>query len=497
MAKEIKEKKDLNYFICRDCRGLDGVRNKDLILASYFKRNRCCLCGSICEGPIDPAEEMGKQNKKKFPKGTQRFPRELAANEDQKKVIDLVTRRAKDFDCPGKIDDIKVGPMVTEFKFNPDRFTRLKRIKDINEDLAIALGVDSVTVQRIAGDTRIAICVPNKDRKEITFDDCLKNVVVHRDDMELPINFGVTSNGEPYVEDLTRMPHLLVAGSTGSGKSVFLNNLLTSLLYVRSPKQLKLYLIDPKTVELFPYKDLPHLAKAPVNDVYEALGVFETVIQEMRRRTSNLHIFKAKNIKEYNDRVKAEAEALRKEGHAEAAEKRQADAWPYIVVVIDEMADMILQEKKSFTEKLATIAQMARAAGIHVIAATQRPSVDVLSGKIKVNFPARVAFRVPSAADSKTILNYKGADQLLGRGDMFYISPDKSGMQRLHAPNCKKADVDRMLKISLEFGHVNSVPADQRIDGPIVPIPAPEQPAAAPAAGKGSLAPSAKKGLVN
>jgi S-DNA-T family DNA segregation ATPase FtsK/SpoIIIE len=263
--------------------------------------------------------------------------------------------------------------------------------------------------------------------------------------MELPINFGVQSNGQPYVEDLTRMPHLLIAGSTGAGKSVWINGILTSLLYMRTPKQMKLVLIDPKSVELFHYQGLPHLMQPPVAGVYDALSIMERLIQEMRRRTSNLFGFKCKNLKEYNDKMKAEG--------------KPDDCWPYIVVVIDEMADLVLSEKKSFTDKMAQISAMSRAAGIHVIAATQRPSVDVVSGKIKVNFPARAAFRVPSSADSKTILNCKGAEHLLGKGDMFYISPER-GMQRLHSPNTKQADVDLMMKLSIEGGHVLSVPAD-------------------------------------
>jgi S-DNA-T family DNA segregation ATPase FtsK/SpoIIIE len=194
--------------------------------------------------------------------------------------------------------------------------------------------------------------------------------------------------------------------------------------------------------------------------VYDALSILENLIQEMRRRTSNLFAFKCKNLKEFNDKMKAD-------GHPEECK-------PYIVVVIDEMADLVLSEKKSFTDKMAQISAMSRAAGIHVIAATQRPSVDVLSGKIKVNFPARVSFRVPSSADSKTILNHKGAEQLLGKGDMFYISPEKAGMLRLHAPNTKQADVDLMMKLSIEGGHVLGVPADiiNKIDEVIASVPA-------------------------
>lgn len=432
------EREAIKIYYCKNCKGLDG---------RHFctTKKRCLLCQQLTQ-PLDMDFVQKKGDKKKYPKGVQRFPRELAADKEQQVAVNIITEKCKDFDCPGRVTEIRKGPVVTEYEFVPDRFTRLKRLKSLNEDLALVLEAETVTVTRLAGKAAIGIAVPNKERKGITFADCLKNVIAHRDDMALPINFGVTSTGEPYVEDLALMPHLLISGQTGAGKSVFINNLLTSLLYIRSPKELELILIDPKSVELFPYKGLPHLKHEPVAGVYEALQLMETMIQEMKRRTSFLHYAKVKNLKEFNEKCK-------KEG-------RPDDALPYIVIVIDEMADIIMQEKKGFTEKMAQISAMARAAGIHVVACTQRPSVDVLSGKIKVNFPARVAFRVPAAFDSKTILNVKGAETLLGKGDMFYLSPVKGGLTRLHGPMVDKADVEKMMHLSIEIGHVNNVPAD-------------------------------------
>lgn len=437
---------------CKGCKVLGG--DKDLY---FLKKKSCPLCHKALEYFKIP--KKGKGDK------VLRFPRETNVNAAQQLVIKKITECCRDLDCPGKVVDVLVGPVVTEYVFEPDRFTRVKKLKGLNEDLALKLEVNTVTIRRMAG--KIGISVENPNRKMITFQECLKNVIAHREDMELPLNMGVTSTGEAYVEDLATLPHLLIGGSTGTGKSVYLNTILTSLLYVRSPKQLELYMIDPKSVELFPYKGLPHLKRDPVNDVYEALSVMETIEQEMRRRTNNLHILKAKDIKELNTKIKADIAELKKAGKIDLAKKREEDLWPYIVLVIDEMADLVLAEKKMFTNKLACISQMARAAGICIISATQRPSVDVLPGKIKVNFPARVAFRMPSATDSKTVLNYKGAETLLGKGDMFMMSPNKSGLQRIHVPHCTPADRDQMLKISLEFGHVNSVPAD----APVQPIP--------------------------
>lgn len=450
--------KDYKISICHDCPGLG--RSKDAVsISRYTLYTRCLLCGRPIKAYDVEAAAESKHDRKKYPKGVQRFPRELAANPEQQKVVDIITQRTLDFDCPGKVISICEGPIVTEYEFSPERFTRLRNVLTINEDLAMALEAESVAIQRYHGRNAMLVSIPNKNRKEILFPECLPSVIAHRDDMELPIGFGVQSNGQPYVEDLTKMPHLLVAGSTGAGKSVFLNNVITSLMYIRNPKQVKLVLIDPKSVELFHYNGLPHMMQPAVASVYDALSILERLIQEMRRRTSQLFAFKCKNLKEYNDKCKR-GEVSPMTGNPLTPE----DAWPYIVVVIDEMADLVLSEKKSFTEKMAQISAMSRAAGIHVIAATQRPSVDILSGKIKVNFPARAAFRVPSSADSKTILSHKGAEQLLGKGDMFYISPERSGMVRLHAPNCKQEDVNLMMKLSIEGGHVLSVPADAKLE---------------------------------
>ena len=444
----------VKLFICRKCPKAGG---SDVVTP---RKKRCVVCGRLMQS-FNPTMKATIDVKRNFGKDVKRFPREAAQNEEQRKVIDVIVEKCRDFDCPGTVVDVRVGPMVTEYEFSPDRFTRLRKLKSVNEDLAMALEAETVTVQRLPGKAAIGISIPKKDRSIVRFEDCLKAAAAHRDDMMLPINFGITSSGDPYVEDLTLMPHLLIGGSSGTGKSVFLNNILLSLLSIRSPKEMQLILIDPKSVELFPYKDFPHLKHAPEADVYQALGLLESMIQEMKRRTANLNAAHCKNIKEYNDRMKAQG--------------TPDDTIPYIVVVIDELADLVLQEKKIFTEKMAQLASMSRAAGIHVIAATQRPSVDVLSGKIKVNFPARVAFRVPSPFDSKTILGHKGAEQLLGKGDLFYVSPERAGLQRLHSPFATRADMDAMMKASIECGHHFAVPADiahPRVAKPVQPVAA-------------------------
>jgi S-DNA-T family DNA segregation ATPase FtsK/SpoIIIE len=443
------------FNVCRNCRVVD----KDILT----KRSRCPLC----ESRTSPFKlDGGKKDDKK------RFPRELTAvDSEAQKIVDMISDRAKDFDCPGVVSNVVKGPVVTEYQFQPDRFTRVKRLKSINEDLALALSVDNVSIRRIPGQPVIGIGIPNKERLEVTHQSCLPNLIAHRYDMALPLNFGITAEGKPYVEDLASFPHLLIGGSTGTGKSVFLKQIITSLMEIRTPDEVRFAFVDPKQVELFRYKSMPHLLMPPEHTVWGCLNIMETLNQEMKRRVANLHVLKANNIKELNARIQAEADALKeaalksKDGAVrktldEQAAKKKAEKWPYIVLVIDEMAEIVLEEKQEFTKRMASIAQMARAAGICVIAATQRPSVDVVSGKIKVNFLGRAAFKMPDAVNSKTVLGEKGAENLLGKGDMFMRSPDKTGLIRIHVANCTDTDVDEMQRLSLEKGHENCVPAD-------------------------------------
>jgi len=388
--------------------------------------------------PKGPLVEAGP------PKPIMRYPRLLATTPEQERTVKIIETKCRQFACPGRIVSVQAGPMVTQYDFSPDRFTRVRQLKTMHEDLAIAIPAEAVTVMRIPGRIAMAITVPNVERKIVSFKECLPNVVTVRNEQILPINFGMDSVGNPVVEDLTRMPHLLVAGSTGSGKSVLLNNIILSLLHVRNAKQMRMVVIDPKSVELFMYKDVPHLMRPPVCSVFDALGAMDDVLQHVRKRMVMLETFKAKNLAEYNAVMPDEERKL-----------------PYIVVVIDEMADIVLQEKKAFTQVMAQLSSLARASGVHVIAATQRPSVDVLSGKIKVNFPARVCFRVPGHADSKTVLGVGAhAEQLMARGDMLYCSPNLPGYLRLHSPLVENSDINEQLLLSLECGHFLRCPAD-------------------------------------
>lgn len=391
---------------------------------------------NISETAVAPKHKASKD-------GKHRFPRSLSEQELlNKKTIDIIEEKTAEFGCSGKVISVAVGPVVTQFNFTPNRFVKVKRVRDLNEDLAMALSADNVAITRLPGQPAVSIMVPNKVRKEISFQETLKNVIAHKDDMALPVNLGFDSFGNPVVIDLATQPHMLIGGSTGSGKSVCANSILTSLLYTRSANQLRLALIDPKHVELRPYEGLPHAKYGIATTVHAALDMLEQLDLEMRRRMLALSHKKVKNLKEYNEKM------------------APADRLPYVVIVIDELADLIMQERKAVTTALATISSVARAAGIHIIAMTQRPSVDVLSGRVKVNFPARISFRVVSSGDSKTIINSRGAEQLMKCGDAYFLSPERAGLTRIHVPHLQKHDFDRMLDLSLAIGHVHKTPVE-------------------------------------
>lgn len=431
VSESLKEK--LPFIrICKKCR----VLGRSML---YWKKKRCMLCGSLTK-------------KYKF-KSVDTEETVVTKLQSDQKILEHIQDRTNDFDCPGTVTKVIHGPVVTEYEFTPDRYTRINKLKSLNEDLAISLGVEDVSIRRIPGKSCIGIAIPNKERNPVTYQSCVGTILKNSEKMDLPLNFGIMADGSPYIEDLTKYPHLLIGGATGTGKSVLLNQLLTNLLLVRSPKQLRLVLIDPKQVELFPYKDIPHLLMEPEKNVWRVIGILEDAIKTMKSRMDTLHRTHVSSIKEYNDMYKSKAEEFLKEGKKDWARVEMDKCWPHILVVIDELSEIVLEEKKEFVVRMASISQMARAAGISVIAATQRPSVDVLPGKIKVNFLARAAFRMPSPQDSKTVLNFKGAESLLGKGDLFVLSPDKTGLQRVHVAHCTKEDRNPVLQRVIELGY--------------------------------------------
>lgn len=350
--------------------------------------------------------------------------------DEQKIACDAIEERSTFFGCPGKVVGIKKGPVITVYEFEPGKATRVKKLLSLQEDLALALSAEAVMVRRIPGRNLMAIEISNKpsERKNILFRDTLERLrEARRDGMKLPLNLGTDPFGIQIVDDLADLPHLLIAGSTGSGKSVSLNCFISSLIMTCSPQELQFYMIDPKGVELIHYNGIPHMKMEMVTSPHYAKDMLERLVNEMRHRLHRLTMERVRDIHELNLLLKG----------------RQSPPMPRIVLVVDELGDLMIQDKKEFSRLFAEIAQIARATGIHMICATQRPSVDVLSGKIKVNFPARMSFRVTSSVDSKTIVHVKGAEGLLGRGDMLYLSPMRACM-RIHAPWVPLDDVKKL-----------------------------------------------------
>lgn len=369
-------------------------------------------------------------------KGVRIFTRDLETgvdvqskhlSEEQELAKETIEERAEFFGCPGKVTEIRKGPVITLYEFKPAKTTRVKRLIALQEDLALALSAEAVMVRRIPGKEAMGIEISNEEgeRQSVAFRASLRSVqAAKKSGMELPLNLGIDPFGEPIVDDLAAMPHLLIAGSTGSGKSVSLNCIISSLLTVCSPAELEFFMIDPKGVELSHYEGIPHMKEPMVTTPHRAKEMLENLIDVMRLRLTLLGSKKVRDIKEYN-----------------AIVAKPEDRMARIVCIIDELGDLMMQDRRAFTRLIAEISGMARATGIHMVCATHRPSVDVLSGKIKVNFPGRMAFRVTSAVDSKVILHRKGAEGLLGRGDMMYLSPTRSTTIRIHAPWVPLTDV--------------------------------------------------------
>lgn len=347
---------------------------------------------------------------------------------EQQLAKDTIEERAAFFGCPGKVKEIRKGPVITLYEFQPAKTTRVKRLINLQEDLALALEAEAVMVRRVPGRDVMGIEISNEssERQNVAFRASLKYVREAKDKgMALPLNLGTDPFGEPVIDDLATMPHLLIAGSTGSGKSVSLNCIISSLLTVCSPQELEFYMIDPKGVELTHYNGIPHMKVPMVTSPHYAKDMLEKLTVVMRERLLRLTHVGVRDIKEFNEHAKS----------------HELPLMPRIVLIIDELGDLMMQDRKEFTRMIAEISQIARATGIHMICATQRPSVDVLSGRIKVNFPGRMAFKVTSSTDSRVIVHRKGAEGLLGRGDMLYLSPTRSTAIRIHAPWVPLEDV--------------------------------------------------------
>lgn len=356
--------------------------------------------------------------------------------EDPKKLqilADAIETKLKDFGVTAKVMNILLGPIITRFEIQPAPGTKASKITGLSRDLARSLSVPSVrVVEVISGKTYIGLEIPNKNRVTVSLKTIFESDVFQMSQSSLCLALGVDISGDPVVVDLAKMPHLLVAGTTGSGKSVGLNTLLLSLLYKTRPEDLRLILIDPKMLEFAVYEGIPHLLTSVVTDMNDASYALNWCVNEMERRYKLMAELGVRNIKGYNEKVKKMPNIEITETSSLSGEVEYHEHLPYIVVIADEFADMMMMVGKKVEQLIARLAQKARAAGIHLILATQRPSVDVITGLIKANIPTRISFQVSSKIDSRTIIDQQGAESLLGFGDMLYLSPGSGQPVRCH-----------------------------------------------------------------
>jgi len=345
----------------------------------------------------------------------------------------VVEAKCKEFGVAGAIVEIHPGPVVTTYEFKPDAGVKYAKVVSLADDLALALEAESVRIDRMGGRGTVGIEIPNEEREMIGLRAVLDSDPARRSSARLLIGLGKNVAGDTYIADLATMPHLLIAGATGTGKSVGLNCIIASLLFHTTPDECRLIMIDPKRLELGVYEGIPHLLAPVVTEPKLAANVLKWAVGEMDKRTRILAAEGVRNIEQFNN-------IIRSEGDAESG----LTPLHYIVIVIDELADLMMVSSKEVEESITRLAQMARAVGIHLILATQRPSVDVITGLIKANFPARISFRVSARVDSRTILDASGAEQLLGRGDMLFLPPQSSRLVRVHGAYVSEKEIGRI-----------------------------------------------------
>jgi S-DNA-T family DNA segregation ATPase FtsK/SpoIIIE len=400
-------------------------------------------------------------------------------DEEQRKGIDrdsleknsqLLEKSLRDFGVEGRVVGIHPGPIITSYEFEPGTGVKVGRIASLSDDISLALKAMSIRILTpIPGKGVVGIEIPNPVREIVHLKEILSSPQFQEGKGRLLLGLGKNSEGNPFVTDLARMPHLLVAGATGSGKSVALNAMIISILYKRSPEEVRLLLVDPKMLELSSYQSIPHLLRPVVTDPKEAAQSLRWAVTEMERRYEIMKDYEVKSIDHYNLRIEKELKKGAKD-HQELPvspdeENGGPERFPYIVIVIDELADLMFVSSRQVEECITRLAQMARAAGIHLIVATQRPSVDVLTGIIKANFPARIAFQVSSKVDSRTILDANGAEKLLGEGDMLFLPPGVARLERIHGSLVTDSEIKRVVESLAEQGISKYYPPILEEDG--------------------------------
>jgi len=379
----------------------------------------------------------------KLPSAILLRPAEDAEGIDEDELKERATRltaKFLEFGVTGSITQIHPGPVVTTYEFKPEAGIKYSRITNLVDDLCLAMKAESILIDRIPGKSTVGIEVPNLHREIIHLRELLESNEFMGSSSRLSLGLGKDVTGKIRIGDLTQMPHLLIAGSTGSGKSVAINSMVVSILMKSTPEEVKLILIDPKRLELNLYDGVPHLLTPIVTEPKRAANALRRAVMEMDDRLRKLAEHGVRNIEQYNKLFEPESTLSLFDNNGE-----RERPLPYIVIIIDELADLMMVEPQGVEESITRLAQMARAVGIHLVLATQRPSVDVITGLIKANMPSRMSFRVTSKVDSRTILDSNGAEALLGRGDMLFLPPASSRLQRLHGPLITEGEIEKVV----------------------------------------------------
>jgi S-DNA-T family DNA segregation ATPase FtsK/SpoIIIE len=423
----------------KPCVHTKGARKGKRREESHSDRTRLARVklSSSAKEKLDKADREVKKEDRRSARAKSRNEKASKAKErltdEQQEVVDVINEK---IEVLGKhaqfVGPVSVGPIISTYRYLPLARTKVAHLESIHKDVAVALGAEAVLIKRMPGESAVGFFIPNKERQIVQFRDTLSHAVEfmqdardHSEDknwhLPIPVNFGITADGEPYVDDLTSLPHLLIAGTTGGGKSTLLHAVVDTVCWTMSPDEIKLIISDTKGVEFKHFDALPHLWHPIATNLYHTMNYLQNAIDETQDRLDKFGMQGVRNIHEYNER--------------QPAEKKM----PYIIIVIDELADLMgpsleRSEAKMNSDKLSTVVARSRASGIYCIAATQRPDVKQIKGSIKANFPARLSFRLPSLADSKTIINTKGAEGLMMKGDMLYMSSTSPELKRLHAP---------------------------------------------------------------
>ena len=371
--------------------------------------------------------------------------RSACDTQELKEIAARIKSKFEEFNVLGSVVQINPGPVVTTFEFKPEAGVKYSRITTLSEDLCLGLQAESILIERIPGKPTVGIEVPNSKREVISLRQILESEEFHASASPLTVALGKDISGRIKVAALDSMPHMLIAGSTGSGKSVMLNSLIMSILYKATPHQVRMIMVDPKRLEFGLYEGIPHLLTPVITDAKKATNALRNAVLEMERRLKLLASQGVRNIDQYNRKVRQLQAKPRSLFEEEGAEE-ELEQIPYVLIIIDELADLMMLERANVEESVTRLAQMARAVGMHLVLATQRPSVDVITGLIKANFPSRISFRVATRVDSRTVLDVMGAEHLLGKGDMLFLPPGSSRLVRVHGSYVSESETNEVVE---------------------------------------------------